>query len=199
MSDSQATVTGQAHDANVHAADYTKYAWCDVHGERRHACVHEAGHAVAAIDHGIPILSLRVHGTPTTFEGAQAGETASGVVRVDLDALASLRTSGRVRNHDLFAFALAGETAERVILGHETPRGAAKDVREFWAWTKGVTFTSMEEYAEVLGEPFELARQRVMDWSRQRASYIEAVALRLDADRVLTVDELHAIPGATTI
>lgn len=185
----------------VQAADSTddRPAWCSVHGERRHACVHEAGHAVAAIDHGIPILSLRVHRAATTFEGARAGETANGAVRIDIDALASLRAAGAVRNHDLFTFALAGESAERVLLGHETPHGAAKDVREFWAWTTGRTFTSMVEYEEVLGEPFESARQRVWDWAQQRARHIEALALRLDADGDVTIDELRTIARATTI
>lgn len=173
--------------------------WCSVHGERRHACVHEAGHAIAAIDHGIPILSLTIHREPTTFDGARAGETASGAVRIDVNALVSLRAAGHVRNHDLFTFALAGESAERVLLGHETPRGAAKDVREFWAWTKGLTFTSMAEYEEVLGEPFETARQRVWGWAQQRARHIEALALRLDADGDVTVDELRTIAGANSI
>jgi hypothetical protein len=185
----------------VQAADSAddRFAWCSLHGERPHASVHEAGHAVAAIDRGIPILSLRVHRAPTTFEGARSGETASGAVRIDRDSLASLRASGTVRNRDLFTFVLAGEAAERVLLGHETPRGAAKDVREFWAWTKGRTFTSMDEYEEVLGEPFQVARQRVWDWAELRGRHIEALALRLDAAGQVTVDELRAVAEATMI
>ena len=172
---------------------HDRVPWCESHGERRHACVHEAGHAIAAVDCGIPIVSLTVHHEPTTFDGARPGETASGAVRIDVDTLAALRAAGHQHNRDLFTFALAGEAAEKVILGHETPRGAARDVREFWAWTKGQTFTSMDEYREVLGEPLEAALARVASWAQRRASHIDAVARLLGELGSVTVRELTSI------
>ena len=70
--------------------------------------------------------SRRVYREPTTVEGARRGKTASGAVRIHVDALAgdsSRRLSGE---HDLVTLALAGESAEEVLLGHETADGAAK-------------------------------------------------------------------------
>lgn len=167
--------------------------WCSEHGLRHHASVHEAGHAIAAVDFGIPISAVSVHDAPSTFEGARAGESASGSVRIDVSAVSALRASGAVLNHALFTFALAGESAEKVLLGHETPGGAAKDIREFWAWTKGQTFTSMEEYEEVLGEPFATARQGVLRWARDRAPVIRSLASTLDDRGSVPIADLVAI------
>lgn len=168
--------------------------WCPTHGSRRHACVHEAGHTVAAGVFGIPILSVQVFAAPSALDGRR-DVTADGTVRVDIEGIAAARAAGSISNTDLFHFALAGEAAETALLGHATPHGAAQDVREFWAWTKRQTFTSLDEYEEVLGESLVAARQRVSAWARSAAPSIEAVSQRLDAAGVLSAAELSGLLG----
>lgn len=145
------------------------------------------------MDFGIPISAVSVHDAPSTFEGARRGESASGSVRIDVGAVSALRSRGALSNHALFTYALAGESAEKVLLGHKTPGGAAKDVREFWAWTKGQTFTSIGEYEEVLGEPFAVARQGVLRWARDRAPVIGSLASTLDVRGNVPIADVVAI------
>ena len=169
--------------------------WCPAHGIEWHARVHEAGHAVAALDYGIPIRSIVVHATPSQFDGARPGESANGGVRIDVSALEAARSAGTVPNLALFIFVMAGATAEEVVLGHGTPRGAAGDIRQFWAWTKGRSFIAESEYVEVLGETLQAARQQATSWVRTRTATISAVASRLTPGREFSGGDLATFVG----
>lgn len=176
--------------------------WCGIHGAEEHARAHEAGHAVAAIDLGIPIVSVVLHPTPAPLVAGRTGELADGTTRVNVPALRAARAAGVISNGALFLFAAAGMAAESALLGHATPGGAAADLREFWAWTKGQTFVDEEEYTEVLGEPFSVAHARAAKWADRRSGAISALARVLEPGRELSTDDLARLcrrlppPGA---
>ena len=167
--------------------------WCLMHGAEDHARVHEAGHAVAAIDLGIPIVAVVLNPTPSHIKAGRTDELADGTTRVDVTALRAARAAGAISNGALFLFAAAGMTAESALLGHATPGGAAADFREFWAWTKGQTFVDEEEYTEVLGEPRSLAQVRATEWAKRRSGAIGALARMLKPGRELSADDLAQI------
>lgn len=171
--------------------------WCGMHGAEDHARVHEAGHAVAAVDLGIPIVSVVLHATPSPTEGGRTAELADGTIRVNVTALQAARAAGLISNSALFLFATAGMTAESSLLGLATPGGAAGDLRQFWAWTKGHSFVHEEEYTEVLGEPLSLARVRAGEWADRRSGAIRALARVLKPGRELTADDLAQICRAS--
>ena len=120
-----------------------------------HTSIHEAGHAFAATERGIPLIDVVIFDTSTQLEGAVTGDTAEGRVKIDMDSLKSLIVNGLVPSVDLFEFAIAGMSAEFAILGHETPGGAREDIRQFWGWTTGFSFTSLEQYE---GDPRRVTR-----------------------------------------
>ena len=76
-------------------------------------------------------------------------------------------------------------------MGKRTPGGAAADIRQFWAWTKGHSFVAEEEYTEVLGEPFSVTRARVVRWADRRSDAIGALARVLEPGRELSADASH--------
>ena len=75
------------------------------------------------------------------------------------------------------------------MLGHETPGGAREDIRQFWGWTTGFSFTSLEQYEAILGESLESARRRMREWAREReTSIMHLAAMLLENGRLTGAD-----------
>ena len=131
----------------------------------------------------------------TELEDASVGQTAEGRVKIDVDALKCAIENGVVSNVDLFDFAVAGESAEFAVLGHGTRGGAKEDIRQFWGWTTGYSFTSIRQYDDILGEPLQSARHRMREWAQAREESIVYVASVLREKKRLTGSEVAAMIG----
>jgi hypothetical protein len=148
------------------------------HPERRHWCVHEAGHAVAAVEHGLPIQQVAVLDQPVAFGGGDRWK--SGGLTIAPPKLRALRDAGIVSDIALFEVAVAGESAEKALLGHEVPGGARGDLEMFFGWMPHHRFLTVADYEPVLGESLDSARARMVGWARERTALIEGVATALD-------------------
>lgn len=103
-------------------------------GEQPHLRVHEAGHAVAAVDFGVPFLHVSVFSRPVDYTEV-AGLEKRGGLAVDLDRLRPLwplEPDGYVTQSAMFAVALAGDSAERSVLGHVLSEHAS--IGDFWMY-----------------------------------------------------------------
>lgn len=80
----------------------------------------------------------------------------------------------------LFEVAVAGESAEKALLGHEVRGGARGDLEMFFGWVPHHRFRTFADYEPVLGESLESARDRMVEWARRRSALIERVARALD-------------------
>jgi hypothetical protein len=60
---------------------------CRTHGWAPHVFIHEAAHAVAAIDHGIPFEGVLIH-SPSSWEANNNNEMMLGGVNVGPDPAA---------------------------------------------------------------------------------------------------------------
>lgn len=155
--------------------------------------IHEAGHALAAIQRGMPLIDVTIHQTPHVFDGARHLERADGKVRLDPERLQAMRAHESTFARDLFEFAIAGRTAEQEILGRDRPGGARGDLRQFWGWTKGRSFQTTAEYADVLGESLESAPGRMRLWGFRHREDIDLIAAALRDANCLTRDEVVAL------
>jgi hypothetical protein len=164
--------------------------------KRRHYSVHEAAHAVAAVDFGVPFLQVSVLDEPVAYADLEGLEKNGGLA-VDIDHLLPLwplRADGIVPPSSMLAVALAGETAERVVLGHVVDdHGSIGDFRMYVGWLAkdGRRPRSWEEAKE--REPATV--DRVAAWAEERRGEIDSVATELSKRARLTRTEVVRLLG----
>ena len=70
--------------------------------------------------------------------------------------------------------------------------GGKADIRQFWGWTTGLSFISIDQYDIILGEPLASAQQRMLRWAREREDLIARLATVLGEGERLTDDDVAA-------
>lgn len=149
---------------------------CATHGIQRHVAVHEAGHAVAAIDSGIEFRAI------VSYDDTSAPRFMDGLFQAAA-ALDMGRTPQEVVEPDprgAFRFAMAGVAAERAVLGDYIVNGWDQDFR-FWRVGSGTTHENAQEAIEaVLGKAVTEFWRETYEWAEENAARIEAVAAVLD-------------------
>jgi hypothetical protein len=160
---------------------------CQCGNERRHWCVHEAAHAVAAHDFGVPFLHVSVLDGPVPYEEVR-GVDKNGGLAIDRDQLLPLwplRSDGDLPRSSMLAVALAGETGEQVVIGHILDeQGSFGDFRTYVGWLPqdGGRPESWEEAKR--RDPVTV--QRIAVWAMDRRNEIECVAAELNGGGRLT-------------
>lgn len=145
------------------------------HGLDRHVCVHEAGHAVAAIDNAIPFRAVVFYGdadAPQFMAGLAKAAAAidpgpDPAAWVLPDPLGSLR------------FVLGGVAAEHAVLGDSIPGGWVQDVKVWRRGSGALETLTEEDLAEFLGRPMLEVWRESGEWAVANATRIEAVAAAL--------------------
>jgi len=168
--------------------------FCPVHGFQEHCLIHEAGHAVAAIEHEIAFIQVAVL-PPENWHQTVEGATAGGVTLPG-----DLRDVAATLSHTkTFEFALAGVQAERVILGHELHMSFLGDVN-LWRRTVGIIGADqMAEIEDVLGQPLMSAAADVEEWVEVNRDEILAVRGALARSSwTLTQDQVMAAIARAT-
>lgn len=87
---------------------------CPHHDGRSHACAHESGHAIAAVERGLPFDRVSVYPSLMRYEGAQM---KGGALGFDGAQIMEHRSRGLLPDMALFEIALAGRAAEEAALG----------------------------------------------------------------------------------
>jgi hypothetical protein len=118
---------------------------CPEHGWISHTFLHEAGHAVMAIDRGIPFIRIAV-GTPDYFEPFQAGHEIAGGLYVPTPISDWVREDP-VASYEMM---IAGKIVENGALGHNLPGSWHGDLA-LWCIGMGVTEYSRDAVEEALG------------------------------------------------
>jgi hypothetical protein len=173
---------------------------CSRHGLDEHVCVHEAGHAAAAIDNGIPFKRIAIYGTDG---GATIGgfwRAVAGVEMLSEDPATWVLPDRKAA----LQFVLAGSLAEVAVLGHALEDGYRGDVA---AWRRGVGRTdamTLEELDMLVGVPFGRARAETQQWadaSKERIRRLADHLTRLPAPAEMPYAEVVSLlavasPGA---
>lgn len=143
------------------------------HGERAHILVHESGHALAAIDHGIEFKAIEIYAEDARpWVERSHGYAAGGVVPLSDDPVDWV--GGNPLGSLLFA--MAGSVAERAILGHEVPFGFVEDLK---LWRTGAGLEDADNLAAidaVTGKPFLEVKRDAERWAEQRHGPIISLA-----------------------
>jgi hypothetical protein len=146
---------------------------CDRHGVDRHVFVHESGHAIAGIEHGVTFRAVVLYDDASAprflgglgyAPGAVDMGTDDASTWVQPDVVGSLR------------FVCAGFAAEQAVLGHPIDGGFREDLR---AWRIGgdrKDEQTEEALAELLGQPFMEIVEQVQDWAVSQSVRITALA-----------------------
>lgn len=146
---------------------------CNRHGVDRHVIVHEAGHAAAAIEHGIPFRAVVLydHVSAPRFLGGLA--YAPGAVDMGTDDATTWAQPDVVAS---LRFVCGGFAAEQAILDHAIDGGWYEDLK---AWRIGI------ERRESLDGPaldaivdgsFLAVVKEVQAWAAEQADRIKALA-----------------------
>lgn len=145
---------------------------CPRHGLDRHVQIHEAGHAVAAIDNEIDfraVVSYDDLTAPRYLEGL-----AQAAAAIDLGPDPSeWALPNRLAS---FRFIMAGVAAEMAVLGDSIRDAWREDVN---VWRRGIGETgeqTADAIAEYLGKPMMDAWNDCLEWADQNVERIEAVA-----------------------
>lgn len=133
---------------------------CSRHGLDQHVRVHEAGHAAAAIDNGIPFKHIAIYGTERgpTFGGLWRAAAGVGMLTENPSTWVLPNRIAALR------FVLAGSLAEVAVLGHAIEDGYRGDVA---VWRRGLGRTAamtLEELDALVGVPFERVRAETQQW-----------------------------------
>lgn len=135
--------------------------------------VHEAGHAVAAIENGIPFRAVvlyddasapRFLGGLAYAPGAVDMGTDDATVWVQPDVVGSLR------------FVCGGFAAEQAILGHPIEGGFAEDLRAWRVGSDRKDEQTLDGLSALLGQSFPDLVREVQDWAVEQAERITALA-----------------------
>ncbi len=147
---------------------------CASHGWLGHVAAHEAAHAVFAVDHGFPFVSVSVLSPELLRESlASLDETAAGGVLLAAPA----RDLFPSREGDALDFCFAGVRAERACYGHWIPASFSGDIA---LWRVGTGRTGALDPAEY--QPMSAASiERVDAWLTQRSAAVLDVARALTA------------------
>lgn len=143
----------------------------------RHVFVHEAGHAVAAIDNDIEFEAVELYDTGSAPVYSD-GRIAPGAVRMtskDPSTWVQPNLVGSLR------YAFAGHLAEKVILGDAIPGGFDEDVKQ-WKIGSGRTGSlTQDDWAEMLGQSASEVQSDTMSWASENSARIIALADHLEA------------------
>lgn len=142
---------------------------CEDHPGLAHASTHEAGHAVAAVQHGIEFGEVSVV-APNARVWVGGGRMLGRLVPYDppyvwvqADPVGALE------------FALAGFVAEEVLLGHALDQSFYEDIR-VWRFGAGLAQANqMAEMEEFLGRTFDDVLDSLELWTEKKASWILGV------------------------
>jgi hypothetical protein len=179
---------------------------CPEHGGLSHLMLHEAAHAVAALDFGIPFMHVEVLSVQQ-WVATSRGIIGGGVwlveqdpkVVVGLDPVAAMR------------FAMAGAVVEELALGHALEGSHEGDMR-YWRAGAGLgEAQTVESLEHLLGAPLRDVHRDTQQWVKQHYQAIKAVATTLAgvtnshrqivdigaAGRRLTQDEVAEIVQAS--
>lgn len=164
---------------------------CTSHGDLAHVAVHEAAHAVFAIDLGIEFKELTISPPSKWLPAVLTGGAveAGGVVM----------TSEWPRDwvgpnpEAALEFLLAGALGERQILGHELPRGFEGDVDQFKRGM-GVSAFTPEEITRWMPPAVQRVRDRMPDLEPKIRHLSDEIRRRLrDEPGELTISYLEVI------
>lgn len=141
---------------------------CAEHGYLGHAFIHEAAHAIVAIDRGLPFDRIAV-GTPESFDSVSPGLEVAGGLYVPEPI------SEWIQPEPIAAFEMiiAGKVAEEAFLGHHLEGGWHGDLA---LWCRGMEIEdpTVPLIKEVLGTSLSKASapvktHLVAQYSRVRA------------------------------
>ena len=147
---------------------------CADHGWIAHATCHEASHAIAAVERGIPFSAVKVLRPDQWITHSSSGFFAGGVY---LDTSPADWVPGQPVA--AMEFCLAGACGERATLGHHLD-GCFKVDIEIWRSAMGLTDGGRADLIEAaLGESMPDIAGRVARWADERIGAIRKVALAL--------------------
>jgi hypothetical protein len=140
-----------------------------------HAFVHEAAHAVAALDRGIRFNRVAIKHPSSWVSPPEGGATLGGV------EMSASNPSAWVSRNPVHAleFCLAGAVAEQSALDHALPGSFTGDLR-VWRTGMGATAPLDEsQVAELLGRSLSAVKNQTASWVVDNWSRIRAVACGL--------------------
>jgi hypothetical protein len=148
-------------------------AECVRHGLDRHVLVHEAGHAVAAMEHDIAferIASYEGETSPTFMGGLFQAVAAIEMSSPDPRSWVRPNPPGALR------FVLAGSLAEIALLGHALPDGYREDVKQWRRGLDSYEAITLDELDVLAGQPMSDVISEVQDWASDNAGRIQALS-----------------------
>jgi hypothetical protein len=146
---------------------------CARHGWLSHAAVHEAAHAVFAVDHDFPFVSVSIL-SPEQLRAAFGSNDKAVAGGVLLAAPARELFQGRA--DDALDFCLAGGRAETGTFGHQAPGSLQGDLR---LWVIGTGRSEVPDAVDA-AEMRDASFGRLDAWLTHRSGSV------LDLARALT-------------
>lgn len=141
-----------------------------------HVLAHEAGHAVAAIDFGIPFRAVALYdetNAPLFGNGLFYAPGAVEMGTEDASEWVLPNIEGSLR------FILGGVTAEQAVLGHPIEGGFDEDMRLWRVGTKRFDGQSVDELTEFIGKPLLDVYQEMREWATESRDRIVALGEHL--------------------
>ncbi len=149
---------------------------CLRHGGLSHAVIHEAGHAVVAVKHGIEFVDVSINPDPTLHPNEVGAFTGGGVRLESVDHLRAAVAADPVGS---LRFCLAGALAERAAFEHTLNDSYRADLNS-WRVCAGLRDAQTEESLEAaLGIPFATVSRSTLIEVRQLGRAVTAVARAL--------------------